>query len=91
MNLDGKYIEINVNNVNDIITFLCNKGYTYEYNSLNYQQIVDDFVNRTKFNGGVIYIDFLDTIYHSRWDIPNCECIDIKYLYREYKLKRILK
>jgi len=90
MNLKGKYIEINENNVEYIINLLYSKGYSWR--EFDIEKILIHIKCYMGING-YLYIKFLSqkSFIVSSWVSINYIKYDINHILREYKLKRILK
>ena len=89
MNLEGKYIEINENNVKQIITFLYSKGYTWDRGERLKSTLTTYNIcfNDHKYIKFISDKEFLFSDYPSNY----YNCININKYFREEKLKRILK
>ena len=84
MNLDGKYIEINRNNCKTVVKILEDFGYVADDILLRYS--IGDYDK--------MFIEpYKNSLYmwHSEIYIFNSEKMNINILFREHKLKRILK
>ena len=89
MNLNGKYIEINKNNVKPIITFLYSKGYKWTM-GLNLKGALDCYKSFI-INDGISYIIIENKQFFFLYYKPiNKTYYDIHKLMREVKLKRVL-
>jgi len=95
--LDGKYIKTNRNNSKIVINFLYNLGYRWDS---GYENVNDKYFLYDKYNDydEVIYIylhnnvlNYAYTFAYMEYYNPNSEELDAQILYREVKLKRILK
>jgi len=100
MKLEGKYIVIDKNVIDDALRFLYSKGYKWinnYYENENVSKIVMRMCSVCEDNGDVLHIRFYN---HSscRFGIYSADIVDNSYdfvdinkLLREEKLKRILK
>jgi len=92
MNLEGKYIEINKNNVETIITFLYSKGYEWTRQKYKLDVAIYDISDEIHKNCTKLYLIILKDWFYYAYNKPKKETyIDYYILIREEKLKRILK
>jgi len=92
MNLDGKYIKLDSNNVESVIKFIYKNGYNWIYED----KTKIDVVLKTAIHNinvrNYTYIMFNCNSFYFQWMVEkNFEFFDINKYLREYKLKRILK
>jgi len=96
MNLNGKYIKVDNNNIRYIIKFLYNNGYQWNDYEYKFNQIIDK-INISMSSGWPykwIHIYEKSIFCLNRFDPSNPtddEIFDIMPYIREQKLKRILK
>jgi len=86
--LKGKCIKFNKSQLEVVFNFLYSKGYKlgYTFKKSNYPDFTYNNNNELYVYsecGNLLFVSFISKL--------NCEELDIKHIFREYKLKRILK
>ena len=93
MNLGGKYIKINTNNVKNIICFLYSEGYKWSAYKHDLDYTLEWYYHGNYFNSdGTSYVLFHDeNIFVFNDNSASYEYFNIHKYLRDEKLKRILK
>jgi len=91
MNLEGKYIEINLKNVKQVVTFLYSIGYDWAENGLSLNVSIIHITSLIKEYNAIYFECINEKEFWIARQKSNKYCfLDIKKLMREDKLKRVL-
>ena len=92
MNLDGKYIKLDSNNVESVIKLLYDNGHCWLYGVVTDLESTIKMAIRNIKERNYTYLIFVgETFFFQSIIEDNIEFFDINKYLREYKLKRILK